>query len=392
MGIQGFSTRLTMDVWVFASLALAIFITPAVCIAAEVSTVPTTDQAAVKLGTFYVNRLSWYHTCPGDYNQDGMVTAADITPFGMNFDIAVSGDDESFPDWNVLSVIDGNGDGLITSADITPIGVHYGMDVLGGYQLYASDDARDYPDSNAGPNKPGATLIASRGFAETVTKPGDTSDYNGRMNPARLRYEVIVDDPTVYEYWWVRPLDKSGHEGTPSELWRNPGKAVPVSDDDRALASWNGGTNMLSWYYNHLGDYSLNGFIDTSEVTIIGMHLGEVNTGDPNSIAYIIDNNGSGDVDQGDLDTVLENWGTIIYGYNVYVSNSANDYPSANDAGSVLEQVAAVDYINAGFRFSEVRPLLSIALAEVTPGMYLWVRPYDSYGYEGTPSNLVVVE
>ena len=383
--------RILTGILVPVTFCLA-WLAPAGSMAADGATVPTTDQAAVAIHTNYGDRLCWFHTCPGDYNQDGMVTEADITPFGVYFDVGIRQHDEAFPDYYVLSLVDGNGDGYITSADLTPIGVYYGLDVLGGYRLYASNDPADYPGSNAGPNGPGATLVASRGLSETVTDPLETTRYNGVYCQDRLRYEVEVGDPRSFEYWWIRAVDGNGNEGTPSAVWVHPGREVALSDDDQVPATWDESTSTLSWYYYNRGDYNFNSMVEVTDMHLITTHGGEVNTGDPNSLAYVIDTDGSGVVDEGDMAAVYEAWETRIFGYNVYIADTSAAYPAANDARSVLEPVAAVDFASAGFMLAETRPLLSIELPDVAAGQYLWVRPYDQLGYEGTPSNLVVVE
>lgn len=45
-----------------------------------VSSVPTTDAARINLRDTYTGALIWYYHNPGDYNQDGIVNASDITP------------------------------------------------------------------------------------------------------------------------------------------------------------------------------------------------------------------------------------------------------------------------------------------------------------------------
>lgn len=144
MGVQGLLRRLA-----FAVMVLTAIITPVLSGAAEGSTAPETDLARPAWDTRGMVR--WYHSLPGDFNQDGLVNGSDLTQFGLYFDLAAS--DGSFRVHSELSLIDGNRDGRITSADMTTIGVHYNNDVLGGYNVYASQSLADYPAGNTAPSE-----------------------------------------------------------------------------------------------------------------------------------------------------------------------------------------------------------------------------------------------
>jgi len=369
---------------------MAAMLLPAVTArAAETSIVPTNEAGAVVWSGFGPAGLSWFHTCPGDYNQDGLVSGSDITPFGIYFDWASTG--ETFPDDVILSLIDGNGDGVITAADITPVGVNYGRDVLGGYNLYASDDPADYPDDGGQATKPGAVLLTSVTLADTITEPGETRNYLNQQVLVRKRFRYPLEDPTIYYYYWVRPVDGLGNEGSPSEIWKNPGVSVTRLAQSAAVADWLGGSTLRWYYYNH-GDYNLDRMVTISDMNKVTQLFQTVASSDPNTETGMIDTDGSGVIDTGDIEAIEVNYDKIICGYNVYHSMEAGDYPATNDERSNIEPVASIGYDGTNFTGDPYRPVFTVDVPGASAGSYLWVRPYDHYGWEGTPSNLVVVE
>ncbi len=77
--------------------------------------------------------VSWYYNNPADYDQNGEVNVADLTPLAQNFLSAQPG---GFDVETAQSVVDGDGNGLINLADITPIGVNFGNGGSGGYAIF----------------------------------------------------------------------------------------------------------------------------------------------------------------------------------------------------------------------------------------------------------------
>lgn len=78
-------------------------------------------------------QLGWYYNNPADYDQNGEVNVADLTPLAVHFGASNIG---GFPLQQVESVVDGDGNGLINLADITPIGVNFGNGGSGGYDVF----------------------------------------------------------------------------------------------------------------------------------------------------------------------------------------------------------------------------------------------------------------
>ncbi|MBN2081213.1 hypothetical protein JW859_03285 [bacterium] len=163
-----------------------------------VSAPPATAASAAVL-TFDggTSTLAWGFASAGDYNQNGLVEVADLTPLGQNFN-------ESGPfDYNsVEAVVDGNSDGLISVNDITPIGQNYGNS-LSEYHVYGSDSQDDYPLSAADDNG-AATQLA-------VLSLGDGTAATGQ----RTQFSYTVTTP--HYFYWVRPSDGDS-EGIASNL------------------------------------------------------------------------------------------------------------------------------------------------------------------------------
>ncbi|MBN2083165.1 hypothetical protein JW859_13285 [bacterium] len=77
-------------------------------------------------------RLNWSYRNQGDYNQDGEVGVADLTPIGQNWQAKASD-----ATWPKSCVADGNADGLVSVNDITPIGQCW-LRTVRGYRIQTS--------------------------------------------------------------------------------------------------------------------------------------------------------------------------------------------------------------------------------------------------------------
>ncbi|MCB1219292.1 MAG: hypothetical protein H7A35_05400 [Planctomycetales bacterium] len=173
------------------------------------------------------------YTNPGDYDQNGVVTIADLTPLGLHFGKSGPfGEDllfigvESYP---VETVVDGDGNGEINLADLTVIGQNFGNDALGGYNIYASSNPDDVPaSSDAASTIPAASSVPfANGVGDTVT---DRLVY-GYIQPSAPAGPVTL---------WARPVDSEGNEGTVSQVVELAGAPGPVLDLDTAPLSGSG--------------------------------------------------------------------------------------------------------------------------------------------------------
>ncbi len=80
-------------------------------------------------------RVSWEAHLPGDYNRDGKVSVADITPIAMYYGEEVADDP-------YLRVIDGTHDGVIDIADLTKIAQFYGTKLI-QFELLLAEPSQD---------------------------------------------------------------------------------------------------------------------------------------------------------------------------------------------------------------------------------------------------------
>ena len=348
------------------------------------SSVPVKDAARISLRDTYTGALLWYYNNPGDYNQDGIVNASDITPLGLHFgEIADSG---SFWEGSAQWLIDGDHNGVINAADITPIGANFGNALLGGFNVYEARSLDDYPVTNAGPNSAVARLLGHIDLADTITNPSEIKD---RL----LEFSFQVSDPVEGYFYWVRPVGLDGSEGIPSEPVAKLGYKAPTSSHSTALAWWEESTHTLTWLYANAGDANQDGVVDPADLTAIGQHFLEQSPGFPApwpeaSIMYMIDVDSNGEINVADIGAMAANTGNLVCGYNIYASLNAQDYPQANDeVSSIGPFVSGIEF--ADFADHVERTRYDVVIKNHVPGMFYWVRPYDYLGYEGTPSNLV---
>jgi len=166
------------------------------------SAVPVSDRAEHYLN-FNAKSCAffWYYVNPGDYDQNGEVGIADLTPLGANFN-----DEGPFEVADSRMVIDGDGNGAINIADITPIGANFG-NRIDNFTVYGSEDGADYPDSNTAPNGASSRLIGNRPFS--------AGNGGGAL---RKYWELAMDQPVIgHANYWLRPASY-GDEGTPSQM------------------------------------------------------------------------------------------------------------------------------------------------------------------------------
>ncbi|MEZ5337397.1 MAG: hypothetical protein R3F46_03955 [bacterium] len=145
-------------------------------------------------------RLIWFHTNPGDYNQDGVVSISDLTPLGQNF-----GRSGPFAHSSAEAVVDGDGNDEINISDLTVIGQNLGNEVMEYAVYWSSRPDLDIPEDN------------SADLGQTASATLDGSE---QFNPfSRRRYVWDIDNESALlpgSVLWVRPLDGAGHPGTPS--------------------------------------------------------------------------------------------------------------------------------------------------------------------------------
>ena len=163
-------------------------------------------RAQMHFSTGNPSTFSWTYTCPGDYDQNGEVNVADLTPLGQNY-----GTGGGFEYATDLYQIDGDGNGELNISDLTTIGQNYGASVA-GYAIYRSTSPdTEYPSSNT-----------AASLAELIHET-TAEDEAPRAPGFRRRYYFSTDEPVgVKDVFWIRPLDQSGQPGTPSNRSDEP--------------------------------------------------------------------------------------------------------------------------------------------------------------------------
>lgn len=109
--------------------------------------------------------LDWNYLHPGDYNQDGLVSLADLAVLGMHF-----GHSSADADWAKREVADGNHDGLTNISDVAPIGINWHKQL----DRYVIESAA----SPAGPWSPAGKVLQSVG---TLPAGGGLRAYEYRV-------------------------------------------------------------------------------------------------------------------------------------------------------------------------------------------------------------------
>jgi hypothetical protein len=180
------------------------------------------NSSATLLWDSGTTTLSWYYRNTGDYDQNFQVGIQDLTPLGAHWnDAAATG---GYAEDTIASVIDGNPDGAINIGDLTPLGANFGKDLSGGYNVYHSTVAADYPA--------GGTLLGN--VARTAA--------TGAANLNRLHFLYKVSAPVANDCYWVKPNDAEGGAGTDGTA----STMVSTSTASDGIYEQNGGTNELS--------------------------------------------------------------------------------------------------------------------------------------------------
>ncbi|MEP0814146.1 MAG: PQQ-binding-like beta-propeller repeat protein [bacterium] len=179
-----------------------------------------TDLAASDTGGDTV-LLTWRERNIGDYDNNGEVGIADITPIALHWMETPANTQNS----EVFELIDGSGDGEISIPDITPIALNY-LNRITGYHVYRS--------GISGPLPPGSSTRATtlrpvpepgegRLHYEWLDSPGASGSYTYTVRPFSDPLEDepvgIESDPAAVNFTFhggadvVPPVWDSGEEG-----------------------------------------------------------------------------------------------------------------------------------------------------------------------------------
>jgi len=180
-------------------------------------------------------RLLWHEVNIGDYDNNGTVGIADITPIAMHYNETCDPEDVNC----ALALIDSSGNHTVDISDITGIAMNFGTS-LAGYNVYVE-----------------GALQPNQG------DPGDLS---------AMRPMDCGDERVCYSYSLslgglvdvtVRPADSAGAEGVesdPAELGTGDAPAAPQNLNASASEAIGAGRIMLTWTENtedDLAEYRL---------------------------------------------------------------------------------------------------------------------------------------
>jgi hypothetical protein len=196
------STRLSL-----ATLRFAAGADTAVVKRTEITLIPRNSVPDL-VATDNVNStatLSWTERHNGDYNNDSVVSIADITPLGSK--LGADTDDGIGIDAEEI-VIDGDENGLLTISDLTPLGAAL-TDHITGYNVYRTAIAGlgDNPDpTNAG--------IWTK--VENDANPdGPSAPRQWNNQKTRLQYSFIDDCGNGTFAWYVAATSDPGDPNEP---------------------------------------------------------------------------------------------------------------------------------------------------------------------------------
>jgi len=170
------------------------------------SDAPNSDMAAVEDLAVAVNpdatvSLSWTEMHPGDYDNNGTVAIADITPIAM-----IYGEEfETSDNPGRVDLVDGDRDGKIGIADITPLAMFYGTEVT-GYNVYRT--LLTGPDEDADAEDTGRWTYAERqGASPPEQMPSAIRDYTDQDFRLQYTFRDQTPEPGYYAYH-VRPFSR----------------------------------------------------------------------------------------------------------------------------------------------------------------------------------------
>lgn len=133
---------------------------------------------------------------------------------------------------------------------------------------------------------------------------------------------------------------------------------------------------LLSWTYRNSGDYDLNGSVNISDLTPIGIHYGAKEAAPLWFLALNADGDGNGEINIADITPIGQNYGGTIVGYGVFGTNDlAGEW---NHLGNAT--------VDANLHKNADRLRFVIQLDSLEYSNYaLW--PYDNSEDEGDWSN-----
>ncbi len=261
-----------------------------------VSTPPTGDANRVNDlaiadngdGTY---SLTWHYRNLGDYNQDGVVGIADITPLAMHYgEVWATGEENS-----LSAVVDGSNNKTVDIADVTPIAMNFGVDAA-SYRIESS-------------------LSQMSGYSEVIKR-----DFGTGTNGDSQRMEFSHSFAATKGRWYrVVPIDGIGSAGEPgSAVAISSPVEIPAAPSDLVATTVSSSRIDLTWQDNS-SDETLFSIERKTDVGGLWSEIGQVTA---NIETYPNSN-------------LLA---STTYYYRVRAANSAGSSDYANEAFATTDQ------------------------------------------------------
>ena len=328
---------------------------------AETGRDKTTSSPTTGAGSAVSNLSAFYNTLQqqvyfsyanqGDYDLNGIVTIADLTPIGIHF-----GKTSLSSDWVSAQLADGDRNGIISIADVTPIGQNFGgrvdgfelqLQQLGDFALLEDFALASFTESNTYPYIRSNINVGGAGRLRVVpyTDEGENRAYGP---PSNVVQAPLLLAPNVSHRQYAVDAARSGNTGADfpegaSFSWNLPLGPGEIFNSDNIVVSATGmiyfGTTIVD---DH--DQPVDGYMYA--VTQVGELLWRVRV--PNGIATAGAITMPGDI------IVCTPLGTVIsfsgaghtnwtYESGLYVNPHGNPLLRADDSTVLLGTVPSTD-------------------------------------------------
>jgi len=288
---------------------------------------------------------------PGDYDQNGEVNIADLTPLANHL-----GETGGWDLTTIQSVLDGDGNGEINLADITPIGMHFGQSFT--WNIYYGQVTVATPD---------AGLLAH-------------VDYSTRQgNPAAERVRLVTTLAAIEPgpFYYAAPvIDGVLASGGDIVVESGPHPVRFYISNPCYSLEWDSVGGELKYQHILQCDGDLSGAVNIADLTPIGAHFGASGPFPHDSLEWYADLDKNGEINIADVTPLGPCQGATLDGYLFYTTTDTGQLPPAYSFPATAP-AAQVSFLPSGESWG------SLAFPS---GAYVWLRPYV-----GDPTDIINV-
>lgn len=230
--------------------------------------------------------LTWNEARWGDWNNDGYVSAQDLSPLALNFGKTDNVADPNY--YKYGGYIDGNRDHTVNAGDLTPIAFHFG-ESTGGYNIYEANDS-----SGTGSIKVAEILryqVPDDTQNPPFNKSFETLQYDtstGAINPAGWA-------PIPGKWYRVTPFDATPLKGESTTVSSSWVELPPPNQPPTAVAGANPttGSSPLAVSFSALGSDDPDGSIVLYEWDFQGDGVYDWTNSSSGDVQFTYDTEGS---------------------------------------------------------------------------------------------------